>query len=75
MKDLQNHLDKIHRLRLATEDRAVFRAERLERQAAPMIGELASGKFYTYPVGGKYFESFSFTEVVNHLAKKGYIRA
>lgn len=74
MKATQAYYDRNERLRLMNEDRMLARWERLERQAAPMIGELASGKFYAFPVGGKYFESTSYTEVVNHLAKRGYIR-
>ena len=74
-KSFWSRVERVERLRFNSEDRAMARLERLERQAAPMIGELASGKFYTFPVGGKYFESYSQTEVVKHLAKKGYIHA
>ena len=50
------------------------RMDRLERKAAPMVGELSNGKFYAYPVGGKYFESSSHTEVVQYLIRNKYVR-
>lgn len=72
-KAFWSRIERVERLRFNSEDRALARLERLERQADSMIGELSSGKFYAFPVGGKYFESYSRTEVVKHLAKKGYI--
>jgi hypothetical protein len=58
---------------MVTLDRHLARMERLERKAAPMIGELSSGKFYAFPVGGRYFESTSHTEVVDYLIRNHYV--
>ena len=63
--------NRIHNLRMSTQDRVLARWERDEKKAAPMIGELASGKFYVWPVGGKYFESASHTKCVDNLRKQG----
>ena len=67
-------IERRHVRRLANEDRYLARLERDERKAAPMIGELASGKFYVYPVGGRYFESCSYCGCVAHLKRNGYLR-
>jgi len=72
----ENRLNRIDALRASTQDRFLARQERLEKKAAPMVGELCrEGKtiHYAYPVGGKYFESFSHTEVVNYLARNRYV--
>lgn len=66
--------NRIHNLRMATQDKHLARLERLEKKAAPMIGELASGKFYVFPVGGRYFESTSHTECVDYLIRNKYVR-
>ena len=72
--EYDRHLDGRHNRRLGVQDRTLAKWERDEQKAAPLIGELSSGKFYVFPVGGKYFESHSHTECVQHLAKKGYLR-
>jgi len=59
--------------RHATEARMIKRLERLERAAEPMIGQLANGRFYAFPVGGKYFESEWKYEVVEYLSRNRYI--
>lgn len=59
---------------MATQDRHLARLERLERKAAPMVGELSSGKFYVFPVGGRYFESESHTDCVDYLIRNKYVR-
>jgi len=74
-KSFWSRLDRVERLRFNSENRAQARLERLERAAAPLIGELASGKYYAYPIGGKYFESHSYSEVVQYLARNKHIRA
>ena len=66
--------ERIHGLRMATQDRHLARLERLEKKAAPMVGELASGKYYAFPVGGKYVESNSHTEIVDYLIRNKYVR-
>ena len=65
---------RIHNLRMATQDRHLARLERLEKKAAPMVGELASGKYYAFPVGGKYVESASHTEIVDYLIRNKYVQ-
>lgn len=65
--------ERIHRLRLQSQDRHLARLERLEAKAAPMVGELASGRYYAFPPGGRYFESPSHTEVVDYLIRNGWV--
>ena len=65
---------RIHNLRMATQARHLSRIERLETKADLMVGELSSGKFYVFPVGGKYFESNSHTSVVDYLIRNKYVR-
>lgn len=74
-KSFWSRIDRVERLRFNSQDRAAARLERQERAAAPLIGELASGRYYAFPVGGKYFESHSYTEVVRYLARNGYLNA
>jgi hypothetical protein len=67
---------RIDRLRQSTINRLMARRERIERRAAPMIGELVRGGatvFYAFPAGGRYFESQSHTAVVDYLANNGWI--
>jgi hypothetical protein len=59
--------------RHATESKMIARLDRLDRFAEPMIGQLSSGRFYCYPVGGKYFEAKWKYEVVEYLARNRYI--
>ena len=49
-------------------DQMVYREELAENQ----IGDLNSGKFYVYPVGGKYKESNSKTELISYLIRNNY---
>jgi len=69
--------ERIDRLRIATQNRHCERIERLEKKAAPMIGELfREGRtiHYAWPVGGKYFESLSWVTVADYLIKNKYVR-
>jgi len=62
---------------MATQDRQLARLERLEKKAAPVVGELCrAGKtvYYCWPVGGKRFESDSHTKVVDYLIRNKYVR-
>jgi hypothetical protein len=68
--------NRIHNLRMYSQNKITSRWERQERRAAPMIGQLMrDGKtiHYVWPVGGKYFESPSFIACVEWLAKRGYV--
>jgi len=60
--------------RMRAEDKMLGKLERLERKAAPMVGELSSGKFYCFPVGGTYFESASEGAVIAFLIRNQYVR-
>ena len=69
--------ERIDRLRATTQDRFLARQERLEKKAAPMVGELCrEGRtiYYCWPVGGKKFESASHTEVVDCLIRNKWVR-
>ena len=57
--------------RMAAQDRFLSRIEKREDAAREMIGELASGKFYVYPVGGKYREGTRM-ELVSFLIRNNY---
>jgi hypothetical protein len=69
--------ERIDRLRATTQDRFLARQERLEKKAAPMIGEICrAGReiYYCWPVGGKKIESASHTEVVDYLIRNKYVQ-
>jgi hypothetical protein len=71
---IERQFNAKHSRRLAAEDRYLARLERLEAKAAPMVGELVSGRFYAFPVGGRYFESASHTAVVDYLIRNKWVR-
>jgi hypothetical protein len=69
--------------RIANENRTVARLERQEREAAPLIGELQGETGLRYYINlrdragrmtGKIKESRSYFELVDYLARNGYIR-
>ena len=72
-KDGARHA-RTENLRRSAQDRHLTRIERLETKAALMVGELAGGKFYTFPVGGKYFESSSEYDVVQWIIRNKWVR-
>jgi hypothetical protein len=72
MQNLDAHLDAREARRLKAEDRYLARLEKREEEAARQIGELNSGKYYVYPVGGKYKESENFYELVAYLIRNNY---
>lgn len=57
--------------RVAAQDRYLARIERREAEAEKMIGELNRGKFYVYPVGGKYREGTR-GELIAFLIRNNY---
>lgn len=65
--------NRIDSLRVASRARLENRLARIEAKAAPMVGELSSGKFYVWPVGGRYFESASHSACVDYLARNGWL--
>jgi hypothetical protein len=70
----EQFLENKHKARLKREDKWLEKREKQELAVDPMVGELASGKFYCFPVGGKYFESISRYKVVDYLIRNGYCR-
>ena len=64
-------LDRKQLRRMAAEHRHIVRMEKRESTAAEMIGELLSGKFYVYPVGGKYREGTKL-ELIDFLIRNKY---
>jgi hypothetical protein len=65
------HLDARQARRMAAEDRFLARIERREIAADRMIGELASGRCYVWPVGGKYREGDR-AELIAFLIRNQY---
>ena len=59
--------------RHAAHARAEARREKREAAAEKMIGELASGQFYVWPVGGKYREAASQYDLVQFLIRNKYV--
>ena len=59
--------------RLKAEERYLERISRREEKAIEMIGELSSGKFYIFPVGGKFRESSSRVELIDFLVRNRYV--
>ena len=57
--------------RMANESRYLAQIERREDAAREMIGELASGKCYVFPVGGKYREGTR-GELIAFLIRNNY---
>jgi hypothetical protein len=47
--------------------------ERLERLAAPMVGELATGEFYVWPAGGRLYRNTSHSACVDYLIRNNYV--
>jgi hypothetical protein len=58
--------------RHAAQARAEVRREKREAIAEKMIGELSSGRFYVWPVGGKYREAAAQYELVQYLLRNKY---
>lgn len=54
--NLYQQLEASQARRMAAQDRYLARLERREAEAEKIIGELGSGKFYVWPIGGKYRE-------------------
>jgi len=61
-------LEAKHLRRLRREDKFINRVEKQEARAAAMVGQLASGKFYVYPVGGTYREGTE-SELISFLVR------
>jgi hypothetical protein len=70
--NIEQQLEATQNRRMAAQDRALARLEKREAAAEKMIGELSSGKFYVYPLGGKYRESTSQYELIGFLIRNNY---
>jgi hypothetical protein len=63
--------DAHHSRRESNDYRTFLRNIRREDDAAEMIGELASGKFYVWPAGGKYREGTR-SDLIAFLLRNNY---
>lgn len=72
MTDIHQQLEAIQNRRMAAQDRYLTRFEKREDAAEKMIGELSNGKFYVFPVGGKYKESKNYGELIRYLIRNNY---
>jgi hypothetical protein len=70
--NIEQQLEANQNRRMAAQDRALSHLEKRENAAEKMIGELSNGKFYIYPVGGKYRESKSQYELISFLIRNNY---
>lgn len=72
MIDFDKFLDARETRRQKAEDKYHERMVQREEIARRQIGHLNSGKFYVYPVGGKYKESKSTSELIAYLIRNNY---
>lgn len=70
--NIDQQLDARQSRRMASDDKRLARIERLEVKAERMIGELANGKCYVYPVGGQYKEGDRY-DLIQHLIRNKYV--
>lgn len=59
--------------RISNENKADLRISSLEEKADRLIGELASGKCYFFPIGGKYREGTR-VELIQFIIRNKYVR-
>lgn len=69
--NIDQQLDGRQARRIAAGNRAAHRQDKREAKAEQMVGELASGKCYVYPVGGTYREGER-AELVAFLVRNNY---
>ncbi len=69
--NIDQQLNGTQARRMAAQDRFLTRIEKRETAAEQMIGQLSSGKFYVFPVGGKYREGTRL-ELVSFLIRNNY---
>lgn len=65
------HLDARESRRIKSQNRYLERITAREDAADKMIGELSNGKFYIWPVGGKYREG-NRLDLVQFLIRNNY---
>ncbi len=54
------------------DEKIFMKRVKLEERAEQMIGELNSGKFYVFPVGGRYREGTK-RELIDFLIRNNYV--
>jgi len=59
--------------RIKSGDRLHARIDAKEAKAESMIGELASGAYYVFPVGGKYRQSRCKVDLISFLVRNNYV--
>lgn len=69
--NIQQQLEANQNRRMQAQDRFLNRLEKREEAAEKMIGELSSGKFYAWPIGGKYREGTQY-DLVQYLIRNNY---
>ena len=69
--NIDQQLNGTQARRMAAQDRFLCRIEKREAAAEQMIGQLSSGKYYVFPVGGKYREGTRL-ELVAFLIRNNY---
>lgn len=70
-QQIEQQMDARINARMSRDYAAFERMAKREEAAEEMIGQLGSGKFYVYPVGGKYREG-SKQELVSFLIRNNY---
>lgn len=70
-QQIEKQLDAKQARRMAAQNKYLDRIERREAEAEKMIGELANGRCYIFPVGGKYREGTRY-ELVKFLIRNKY---
>lgn len=68
---LEEKLERRHDARVRRDEKSYAKLDAREEKAARMIGELASGKCYVFPVGGKYREGTR-AELISFLLRNRY---
>ncbi|HSJ40317.1 MAG TPA: hypothetical protein VK955_04615 [Xanthobacteraceae bacterium] len=67
----EESLERKHEARMRRDEKAFERLCAREDAAAAMVGELASGKHYVYPAGGRYREGTR-RELIDFLIRNQY---
>jgi len=70
--NFDTYLDAKDNRRQVTEAKFHDRISKREEIAELQIGELSDGKYYVFPVGGKYKESTSRVDLISYLIRNKY---
>jgi hypothetical protein len=69
--NIEQQLEANQNRRMQAQDRFLNRLEKREEAAEEMIGELNNGKFYAWPIGGKYREGTRH-DLIQYLIRNNY---